>query len=127
MATSPEEAEHYARVIGSGMGCSFCAVAIETQTNSGGATMIEEHANVALLKRLDIRNMLAATDLFAKDVVWHYFNPRLPEFQGDYAGLTEIQTFFETIGAMTSGTFKIEPVSMTAVGEDLVFTQTKKR
>ncbi len=55
--------------------------------------MAEKHANVSLLKRLDLSNIAAAADLFAQDVVWHFFNPRLPDVQGDYVGLTEIPEF----------------------------------
>jgi ketosteroid isomerase-like protein len=87
--------------------------------------MAEEHANVSLLKRLDPRNLTSAADLFAQDVVWHFFNPRLPEAQGDYVGLTGIRSFFETLGAKTGGTFKIEPISVTAVGDELVVTHTR--
>lgn len=87
--------------------------------------MAEEHANVSLLKRLDLSNLTAAADLFAQDVVFHYFNPRLPDVQGDYVGLTGIRTFFEKIGVLTGDTFRVEPVSITAVGDELVVTQTR--
>ncbi|NQV20196.1 MAG: nuclear transport factor 2 family protein [Rhodospirillales bacterium] len=89
--------------------------------------MAEEHANVSLLKRLDLRNLAAAADLFAQDVVFHYFNPRLPDVQGDYVGLTGIRTFFEKIGVLTGDTFRVEPISITAAGDELVVTQTKNR
>jgi ketosteroid isomerase-like protein len=87
--------------------------------------MAEEHANVSLLKRLDLSNLAAAADLFAQDVVFHYFNPRLPDVQGDYVGLTGIRAFFEKIGVLTGDTFRVEPVSITAVGDELVVTQTR--
>lgn len=89
--------------------------------------MAEEHANVSLLKRLDLGNLDAAADLFAPDVVWHFFNPRLLDVQGDYVGLAGIRTFFESIGALTDETFQAEPISMTAVGDELVVTHTKNR
>ena len=53
--------------------------------------MTEDHPNIALLKRLDPRNMAASTDLFAEDAVLHYFNPNLPELQGDPGQPTEVQ------------------------------------
>ena len=87
--------------------------------------MTEEHPNVSLLKQLDPRNMAAAAVLFAADVVWHYFNPSLPDVQGDYVGLTAIQDFFEKISAVTGGTFQVEPVSIQAVGDELVAMQTR--
>jgi len=37
--------------------------------------MTEAHPNVSLLKRLDLRNLAAAKDVIAEDVVWHFFNP----------------------------------------------------
>ncbi|MDH3600151.1 MAG: nuclear transport factor 2 family protein [Candidatus Tectomicrobia bacterium] len=89
--------------------------------------MAEEHVNVSLLKRLDLDNMAAAAALFAQDVVWHFFNPLLPDVQGDYAGLTGVRTFFEKIRARTDDTFQVEPISMAAVGDELVVTHTKNR
>lgn len=89
--------------------------------------MAEEHVNVSLLKRLDLDNMAASAALFAQDVVWHFFNPLLPDVQGDYVGPTGVQTFFEKIRALTDDTFQVEPISMTAVGDELVVTHTKNR
>jgi hypothetical protein len=51
--------------------------------------MTKEHPNVSLVKRFDPRNLAGAADLIADDFVWHFFNPRLPDVQGDYFGLTE--------------------------------------
>ena len=87
--------------------------------------MAEEHANVSLLKRLDVGNLAAAADLFAQDVVWHFFNPRLPDLQGDYVGRTGLQDFFEKMGNLTEGSFKVNPVSITTVGDELVVVHVK--
>jgi len=87
--------------------------------------MADKHPNVALIERLDIRDIAAAADVFADDVVFHYFNPRRPELQGDYVGLAGIRAFFEKIGAISAGTFRIEPVSVTPVGDELVVVQTR--
>ena len=57
--------------------------------------MTKEHPNIALLQRLDPTNLAAAKDLIAEEAVFHYFNPNLPELQGDYVGLDGIRTFFE--------------------------------
>ena len=89
--------------------------------------MAEEHVNVSLLKRLDLDNMAASAALFAQDVVWHFFNPLLPDVQGDYVGLTGVRTFFEKLGALTDDTFQVEPISITAFGDELVVTHTKNR
>ncbi|WP_419912028.1 nuclear transport factor 2 family protein [Hoeflea sp.] len=87
--------------------------------------MAELHPNVALLSRFDPRNLASATELFSQDAVFHYFNPKLPDVQGDYVGLSGIQKFFETIAARTDGTFKVEPISMTPVGDELVVMHTR--
>lgn len=87
--------------------------------------MTEEHPNIALLKRLDLRNLAAAKDLIAEDVIWHYFNPNLPELQGDYVGMDGIRSFFQRVGEVSRGTFKVEPVSITPVGDELVMVQVR--
>lgn len=87
--------------------------------------MTKEHPNISVLKRFDPRNIAGSADVFAEDVVFHYFNPKLPEMQGDYVGLEGLQTFFEKIGGRTDGTFKVNPISATAVGDELVVAHTK--
>jgi predicted SnoaL-like aldol condensation-catalyzing enzyme len=87
--------------------------------------MTEDHPNIALLKRLDSRNMAASTDLFAEGAVFHYFNPNLPELQGDHVGREGIRAFFESLAEMSRGTFKIEPVSLTPAGNELVVVQSR--
>ena len=89
--------------------------------------MTQEHPNVSLMKRLDPRNLAGAADLIADDFVWHFFNPRLPDMQGDYVGLTGLRTFFEKMKVMTDGTFQIEPISITPVGDELVVVHVKDR
>jgi predicted SnoaL-like aldol condensation-catalyzing enzyme len=87
--------------------------------------MTKEHPNISVLKRFDPRNIAGSADVLAEDVVFHYFNPKLPEMQGDYVGLEGLQTFFEKIGGRTDGTFKVNPISATAVGDELVVAHTK--
>ena len=87
--------------------------------------MTEEHPNISVLKRFDPRNIAGSADVLAEDVVFHYFNPKLPEMQGDYVGLEGLKTFFEKIGGRTDGTFKVNPISATAVGDELVVAHTK--
>lgn len=84
-----------------------------------------EHPNISLLKRLDPANLASAADLFAPVVIWHDFNPNLVDMQGDYVGLEGIRSFFETLGRKSGGTFKIEPVSIDAVGDELVVVQSR--
>jgi ketosteroid isomerase-like protein len=87
--------------------------------------MTEDHPNIALLKRLDPRNMAASTYLFAEDAVFHYFNPNLPELQGDHVGRDGIRAFFESLADLSRGTFTSEPVSATPVGNELVVVQSR--
>lgn len=87
--------------------------------------MSNEHPNIVLMQQLDLGNIAAAKDAFAEDVIWHYFNPNLPAMQGDYVGLDGIRSFFEAIGQMSEGTFKVQPVSATAVGDELVVVQSR--
>lgn len=87
--------------------------------------MTEEHPNIALLNRLDVRNLAAAKDEIAEDVVWHYSNPSLPELEGDYIGLEGIRSFFDAVGRISRGTFRVEPQSVIPVGAELVVVHAK--
>ena len=87
--------------------------------------MTQEHANVRLLKELDIGNLAGCASLFSEDFVWHYFNPKLPELQGDYVGLAGLNDFFQKLGALTRGAFKSEPQSATAYGDELVVAHAR--
>ncbi len=87
--------------------------------------MTEDHPNVALLKRLDLHDIAGSEDLIAKDVVWHYANPNLPDLQGDHVGLTGVRSFFDAIARKSGGTFRINPVSVTPVGDELVVVQSR--
>lgn len=87
--------------------------------------MTEVHPNVAVLRRFDPRNVAGSADVIAEDVVFHFFNPKLPDIQGDYVGLAAVQEFFGKMAEKTAGTFRVNPVSVTAVGDELVVVQSK--
>ena len=87
--------------------------------------MTETHPNVALLNRFDPANIAAMADVLAENFVWHFFNPMLPELQGDYVGLAGLQDFFEKIQQVFVGTFAVNPVSVTAAGDELVVVHVK--
>lgn len=87
--------------------------------------MTDEHTNITLLQRLDLRDLASAKDVFAKDFVWHYFNPRLSEMEGDYVGLEGLASFFEKMRNKAGGAFRVEPVSITAAGDALVVTHSR--
>ena len=78
--------------------------------------MTEAHSNVALLNR---RDLAASKGLIAEDVVWHYANPNPPDLQGDHLGLDGVRSFLEAVARKSGGTFRIDPVSVTPVGDDL--------
>lgn len=89
--------------------------------------MAEEHPNLSVIKRFNPANLDAGRDNFSEDFIWHYFNPRLPDLQGDYVGLDGLKTFFEKLGATTKGTFRVEPISVATVGDELVTMHTRNR
>ena len=87
--------------------------------------MNKEHPNIDVLKRLDLRNLEASAEVFAEDFVWHYYNPKLPEMQGDYIGLTGLTDFFKILAGRTMGSFKVKPLSIAPMGDELVVTHVK--
>lgn len=87
--------------------------------------MTDRHPNVALLSRFDPANVAGTADVLSEDFVWHFFNPRLTDIQGDHVGRDGLQDFFQKMSERTEGTFKVTPVSVTAVGDELVVVQTK--
>ena len=87
--------------------------------------MSDEHPNISVLKRFNPSDVAASADVFSEDVVFHYFNPALPDMQGDYAGRDGLQAFFAKMAKSTNGTFKVNPVSLTAFGDELVVSHVK--
>lgn len=87
--------------------------------------MNEDHPNIALLKRFDPANVAGTADVFADDVVWHFFNPLLTDIHGDYVGRAGIQDFFEKVAQLKGGAFNINPISVNAVGDELVVVHRK--
>ena len=88
--------------------------------------MSEEHPNIAVLKRFDPGNVAGTVDVFAEDAVFHYFNPLLPDLHGDYVGRAGIQTFFEKLATLTGAAFKVNLISVTPVGDELVVLHRKQ-
>ena len=88
--------------------------------------MSEVHPNIALLQRFDPANLAGTADIFAEDVVFRYFNPHLPDLHGNYVGRAGIRNFFEKLGQLIGGQFKVNPVSVTAVGDELVVVHRKQ-
>ncbi len=89
--------------------------------------MTTEHKNVTLLQGLDLRDLDGCADLFAEDFVWHFVNPLLPDVQGDYVGVSGLQTFFQKVNALTGGTFTPHTISVATFGDELVVMHNKNR
>ena len=89
--------------------------------------MRTEHPNVSLFNQLDPANLAQSADILSENFVWHFFNPAVPHIQGDYVGLEGLQRFFEILSVMTGGTFQVEPISITPVGDELVIAHVKDR
>ncbi len=87
--------------------------------------MNEEHPNISILKRFNPANPNTVAKVLAKDFVWHYINPELPEMHGDYFGLSGLKDFFKKIGGHTSGSFKVNPISITPMGDEIIITHVK--
>ena len=87
--------------------------------------MGDVHPNLALLQRLDLRDPTRSADLISKDFVWHYFNPNLPDMEGDYAGVDGLKVFFNELGRKSRGTFEISPISATPMGDEFVVVHVR--
>jgi len=87
--------------------------------------MNKEHPNIEVLKRLDLTNMVASAEVLAKDFIWHYFNLELPEINGDYHGINGFADFFTKMARNTGDTFKVNVISTTPMGDELVVTHVK--
>ena len=85
------------------------------------------HPNVSLFDQLDPANIEKSADILSENFVWHFFNPAIPQIEGDYVGLEGLQRFFEILSVMTEGTFQVEPISVTPVGDELVIAHVKDR
>ena len=85
------------------------------------------HPNLAIMQRLDIKNLDACADCFADDFVWHYFNSNWPDVDGDYRGVPGLKDFFSKLQQNSKGTFQVNPIDARAVGEELVVTQVCNR
>ncbi|NHF59693.1 ester cyclase [Flavobacteriaceae bacterium TP-CH-4] len=87
--------------------------------------MSTAHPKITLLQQLDLTNLATAKDIIAEYRVWHYFNPRLPQIQGDYVGIEGFRDFFGKMAQTTSGSFKVNPISITPIGDELVITHVR--
>ncbi|MBC8757414.1 nuclear transport factor 2 family protein [Kordia sp. YSTF-M3] len=87
--------------------------------------MNKEHPNISILKRFNPANPSTVSEVLAKDFIWHYINPELPEFEGDYIGLSGLMDFFQKLAGRTSGSFKVNTISATPIGDEIVIAHVK--
>ena len=87
--------------------------------------MEKQHPNIVLLEKLDPGNISEASEILSEDVIWHFFNPMLPEMAGDYTGMEGIDDFFNKLRGITEGSFTVNPIMATPVGDELVVMHTQ--
>ncbi|WP_298761635.1 nuclear transport factor 2 family protein [uncultured Psychroserpens sp.] len=87
--------------------------------------MKKEHPNIRILKQFNPANPNTLSEVLDEDFVWHYINPKLKELEGDYCGLSGLTEFFNTLANRTRGSFKVNPISITPLGDELIVTHVK--
>jgi len=87
--------------------------------------MNKEHPNISILKSFNPANPSSLAGVLAEDFVWHYINPELPELEGDYLGLSGLTDFFQKLAGRTSGSFKVNPLSIVPLGDELIITHVQ--
>jgi ketosteroid isomerase-like protein len=80
------------------------------------------HPNMSILKKLDLQNLDACKSILANDFVWHYFNPRIPDLEGDYRGVEELKKFFAELSEKSDGSFRVNVIDGRPAGDELVVT-----
>ena len=81
------------------------------------------HPNMSILMKLNIQNLDACIDIFADNFIWHYFNPRLTELEGDHYGIEGLKSFFAKLSETSNSSFQVNVIDARPVGEELVVTQ----
>jgi ketosteroid isomerase-like protein len=87
--------------------------------------MIKEHPNISILKKFNPADLNTVAEVLAEDFIWHYINPELSELEGDYLGLSGLTSFFQKLAGRTRGSFKVKPVSIIPMGDELIITHVK--
>jgi hypothetical protein len=87
--------------------------------------MVKEHLNISILKRFNPEDPETLAEVLSEDFVWHYINPKLPKLEGDYSGLSGLRSFFQELAGRTGGSFKVNPISIVPLGDQLVITYVR--
>jgi len=85
------------------------------------------HPNLSIIHKLDIKNLDACADIIADNFVWHYFNPKRTEIEGNYQGVSGLKDFFAKMNRTGNGTFQVNPVDVRPVGDELVVVHVCNR
>ena len=80
------------------------------------------HPNLALLTDLNLQDLDACKSILADDFVWHYFNPHLPELEGDHRGVDGLKSFFAKLGERSDSSFRVNVIDSRTAGDELVVT-----
>ena len=64
------------------------------------------HANMSVLAKLNFQDLDARGDLFAYNFIWHYFNSRLHELEGDDLGIKGLKTLFASLSEKSKSSFQ---------------------
>ena len=78
---------------------------------------------MAVLAKLNLKELDACGDVFADNFIWHYFNPKLPELEGDHQGIEGLKEFFGKLSAGRTDGFQVNVIDARPVGDELVVTQ----
>jgi len=90
--------------------------------------MIETvHPNMSVLAKLNLQDIDSCSEVFADNFIWHFFNSRLPELEGDHIGIAGLKSFFAKLGEKSNSSFQQELIDARPVGDELVFTQVCNR
>ncbi|MDC8006156.1 nuclear transport factor 2 family protein [Aureisphaera galaxeae] len=87
--------------------------------------MNKEHPNLSVVMGFNPTDMTATAEVLAEDFIWHYFNPELPELEGDYLGSKGLTDFFRKMAQNSKGSFKVNPISITPMGDEFVVGHVK--
>lgn len=77
------------------------------------------------MQQFNPADISGSADIIAEDAVFHYYNPKLPDLQGDYHGKQGFMDFFGRIAEQTEGTFQVTPITILPMGDELVVTHVK--
>ena len=85
------------------------------------------HPNMPVMAKLNLRDIDACRDVFADDFIWHYFNFRLPELEGDYSGIEGLKSFFARLRERSKSSFQQKLIDARPAGDELVVVQVCNR